>query len=90
MKHRATDDFWKCYESLPQNIQRQAKLSFRRLLADPSHPSLQFGRITDKKNLWSARFGSGYRALAEKIDATYVWDWLGPHDEYLRQIKLRR
>ena len=89
MKHRTTDDFWRCYESLPPVIQTKAKQSFNRLESQPSYPGLNFKPITDKKGLWSARIDNEYRALAEKIDTMYVWDWIGTHAEYLKQIKKR-
>ena len=31
---------------------------------------------------WSARIGDHYRALADFDGQTYVWTWIGTHEEY--------
>jgi hypothetical protein len=42
MIHHASSSFWKCYDTLPQNIQDQADKNFELLKSDPRHPSLHF------------------------------------------------
>ena len=79
MKHRATKTFWKLYNELPPNIQRQARKQYRLLRQNPQHPSLRFKPVS---KLWSARVNDDYRALAVKRKDAYVWFWIGPHKEY--------
>ena len=82
MKHYTLPGFWKCYNSLPHNIQKIADKNYDLLRADPSHPSLHFKKIGTKKALWSVRVGLAYRALGlEKEDGIY-WFWIGSHAEY--------
>ena len=52
--HRTTDRFWKCFEDLPNDIQKLAKKSFELLKADPLHPSLHFKKVG---KFWSVRIG---------------------------------
>lgn len=40
--HHTAPGFWKCYDKLPDEIQRQAYQNFELLKSDPSHPSLHF------------------------------------------------
>jgi len=46
--------------------------------------SLHFKKIGD---LWSARIGINYRAVAVEDGADFIWVWIGPHDEYQRMSK---
>lgn len=82
--HRTTARFWKCYGDLPDDIQRVADKSFELLKSDPRHPSLQFKKVG---NYWSARVGSGHRALAVEDGEDFIWVWIGAHDEYERLIR---
>ncbi len=84
MRHVATDDFWKCYDALPDQVHRQADKSFALLKQDPSHPSLHFKKIGRR---WSARVGRSHRALALEIDGGFLWYWIGSHDDYDRLIR---
>jgi hypothetical protein len=76
--------FRQCYEQLPERIQQLARKNFELWKLDPWHPSLHFKEV--KPRLWSARVGLRYRVLAAFDGATYVWFWIGTHDEYLRLI----
>lgn len=84
MNHYATPDFWHYYRQLPKRIQQTARKNHRLLENDPYHPSLHFKKIRD--DLWSARVGRSYRALATEEDGDFLWFWIGPHDEYDRLI----
>lgn len=79
MKHQATSRFWECYQSLPEDIRRQADEAFERLKADPRHPSLHLKKVG---RFWSARVGLRYRALAVESDDGLVWFWIGTHADY--------
>ena len=45
MTSRALPSFWKCYHSLPQQIQRLADKNFALFKSNPHHPSLGFRRL---------------------------------------------
>ena len=82
--HRATARFWTSLARLPEPIQRLARQNFVLLKANPTHRSLHFKKIG---NLWSARVGINYRAIAVEDGVDFIWVWVGPHDEYQRLIK---
>ena len=82
--HRTTARFWTSLARLPEPIQRVAHENFDLLKKNPAHPSLHFKRIG---NLWSARVGINYRAVAVEDGSDFIWVWIGPHDEYQRLIK---
>jgi len=77
--HHANARFWRCYRGLPKDIRDLADRNYATLKADPSHRSLHFKKIGE---LWSARVGLHYRALATESDGDLVWFWIGPHAEY--------
>ena len=82
--HRATARFWSSLACLPEPVQRLARQNFELLKENPSHPSLHFKKIG---NLWSARVGINFRAVAVQDGTDFIWAWIGPHDEYQRMIK---
>ena len=84
MTHLATSRFWRCYRALPVAVQGLADRSFALLKADSDHPSLHFKKIGQ---LWSARVGLRYRALAIEDSDDLAWFWIGSHSEYDRLIK---
>ena len=84
MNHRATEKFWKLYDALPELVQAQADKSFQLLKRDPKHPSLHFKAVG---RVWSARVDRQHRALAVLEGDTYVWFWIGNHDEYDRLLR---
>ena len=84
MKHRATPRFWACYRALPSEVQQLADRSYELLMRDPRHPSLHFKKVGQ---LWSARVGLHYRALAVEADSELLWVWIGTHAEYDRMLR---
>jgi hypothetical protein len=82
--HRTTARFRTCLARLPEPIQRVARQNFELLKENRGHPSLHFKKIG---NLWSARVGINYRAVAVEDRTDFIWVWIGPHDEYRRLIK---
>ena len=84
MNHFATPGFWYWYRQLPEAVQTTADKNFELLRNDPHHPSLRFKKIGE---LWSARVGRGYRALARSRDEGMVWFWIGDHYGYDRWLK---
>jgi hypothetical protein len=61
LKHSASPDFWARYHALPNDVRDLADKNFHLLKTDPSHPSLHFKKLGE---LWSARVGLHYRAIA--------------------------
>ena len=59
--HRTTRRFWKCFDDLPEAVQKTAKKNFELLKKEPIHPSLHFKKVG---KFWSARVGINHRALA--------------------------
>lgn len=86
MMHRTTPSFWEQYWSLPNDVREIADKNFKLLKGNPRHPSLQFKKVG---NLWSARVGLAYRALAVEDGEDFIWVWIGTHDDYERMIKKR-
>lgn len=79
MNHYAAPDFWACYRALPAAVQTLADRSFKRLKADPRHPSLQLKKLG---RFWSVRVGLHYRAVAVEAADGLLWFWIGSHAEY--------
>ena len=66
---------------LPSAVRELADQGFARIKRDPRHPSLHFKRVG---RFWSARVGSGYRAVAVEVDDGLLWIWIGSHADYER------
>jgi hypothetical protein len=81
--HRTTPRFWRCYEALPEEVQRTADQCYALLRADSAHPSLHLKKVG---KYWSVRAGGSHRALGVEIDAGILWFWIGTHAEYERLI----
>jgi len=81
--HQTTQRFWECYRALPVQIRELADKNFSLLRENPRHPSLHFKKVG---HFWSARVGSGHRALAVTDGQGLIWVWIGTHDEYERLI----
>jgi len=87
MKTRASRAFWRHFERLPRDAQAAARTAFETWKINPWHPSLHFKRVGNVTPTWSARIDRNMRALAERMpDGTFVWFWIGPHDEYERLL----
>jgi hypothetical protein len=82
--HRTTNRFWKCFETLPDPVQKVAKKCFKLLKTNPLHPSLHFKKVG---KFWSVRAGIDHRALAVEDGEDFIWVWIGNHSEYERMIK---
>ncbi len=82
--HRATDRFWRCFNTLSEAVQDVAKKNFDLLKHNPSHPSLHFKKVG---NFWSVRAGLRHRALAVEDGEDFIWVWIGTHDDYQRMLK---
>jgi hypothetical protein len=76
------DNFLACYARLPSHIREQARRAYRLWRANPSHPGVQFKRISATEPIFSARVGIGWRALGLLEGDTITWFWIGSHAEY--------
>ena len=85
MKSSALPEFWNCLDKLPPSAQKIARKNFNLWRRNPGLKSLQFKKI--KRDLWSVRAGSGFRALATFDEGCYLWFWIGSHDEYERLVR---
>ena len=81
--HRTTRRFLKCFDNLPEAVQKTAKKNFELLKKDPTYPSLHFKKVG---KFWSARAGINHRALAVEDGSDFIWVWIGAHDEYEQMI----
>jgi len=76
---RALASFWKCYEQLPQQIQKLADRKFALFKNNPRHPSLGFKK---KGGVYTVDIGRSYRAIARERSGNYYWFWIGTHEAY--------
>jgi hypothetical protein len=77
-----------CFDSVPgdPDVQRDAKRAFCLFRGNPAHPGLQFKKLEGEDNIYSARIGLEYRALAVMKKDRIVWYWIGSHAEYDRLV----
>jgi hypothetical protein len=85
MQHVASRTFWSLYDALPESVRDQADRNFALLKENPRHPSLRFKKI-EGTDVWSARVGSQYRALAREVGDEMRWHWIGTHNDYNRKL----
>lgn len=95
MKSSVTRSFREALAEASPAIQERAAEAYRRWMADPSHPGVQFKPVSPSNPVWSARVGRDYRAVAlrepdESGEIVVLWFWFGPHDEYDRLLKRLR
>jgi hypothetical protein len=61
------------FHALPDSVRRDAKQAYRLFRANPADPSLQFKKLEGESDIYSARIGLGYRALAVLKGDRVVW-----------------
>lgn len=82
MKSHLTADFETQFRKLPLRIQKLARKNYELWKQNPSHPSLQFKRVGQRRPVYSVRIGIGWRALGLVVNDTIIWFWIGSHAEY--------
>ncbi len=87
MKSKATEKFWKCYETLPNNIRKKAKEAYQLFKQDPWYPSLRFKRIHSTQPIYSVRVTLNYRAIGLLTEESIIWFWIGSHATYDQMLK---
>jgi hypothetical protein len=70
------------YSRLPIHVQSQARRAYQLFRQDPSHPGLNFKKVNEENNVYSARVGLGYRVLGQIEGSEIVWFWIGSHSDY--------
>ncbi|MEL6460838.1 MAG: hypothetical protein AAFN00_05655 [Cyanobacteria bacterium J06558_2] len=76
--------FWKNYNNLPLDIQRNADKCYELLKTDSVRPLLHFKKISNK--YWLVRIGLNYRALGVDVKSGISWFWIGNHKQYDKLI----
>jgi len=87
MKSHTTERFRRLLAEAPPAIQEKARIAYRLWSLDPSHPSLQFKKVHNKRPIYSARIDLSWRAVGILEGSEVVWFWIGPHDGYERLLK---
>jgi mRNA-degrading endonuclease RelE of RelBE toxin-antitoxin system len=82
VKSRTIHPFYKLLRALSQDIQQLARENFLLWKENPHHPSVKFERKKKSKNIYSARIGDHYRALAFMEADIVKWFWIGSHADY--------
>ncbi len=86
MQSRTTRQFWRLFRDLPAEVQRDAQRAYRLFQANAAHPGLQFKKLEGEADIYSARIGLDYRALAVVKKDRVVWYWIGSHADYDRLV----
>lgn len=84
MISRRTIDFKKQYDALPEEIKKIAIEKYQLWKENPQHPSLRFKLLDRATQTYSVRINLAYRAVCIKKEETYIWYFIGHHDEYDR------
>lgn len=90
MISKATTNFWKYYQSLPDDVRKKAKEVYLLFQNDPWYPSLHFKRVHSSLPVYSVRITKDYRAVGILKGEKIVWFWIGSHSDYndlLKQMK---
>ena len=75
------------YANLPDAVQLRADRAYQLFRQNPSHPGLNFKKVDEENNIYSARVGLGYRALGQMEGGDIVWFWIGPHAEHDKLLR---
>jgi hypothetical protein len=81
---RGTPEFWQLYRALPAPVKSLARKNYRFWSENALHPSLHFKSIGNGN--WSARVGTHYRAVGKFSGNTFLWEWIGTHEEYNKRF----
>lgn len=85
MRSRVTRGFWKAFDALSTETQRQAHEAYEQFSHDAFSPGLNFEEVNKRVGLWSARVNDNVRVLGYRNGDEIVWFWIGTHAEYERR-----
>ena len=91
MTSRAQENFWRCFDNLPADVQQQARERFHLWQKDAFNAALHFKPLLG--DVWSLRVNrvnQQYRALARRKGSLVVWFWIGTHGDYDDLVKRLR
>jgi hypothetical protein len=63
-------------------VRRQAREAYRTFQRDPANRGLRLKQVHPSRPIYSARVGLGHRALAVRDGETWIWFWIGSHNDY--------
>lgn len=86
MRSFTTRSFREAFRLLPDSVRAQTRKAYSMFRQNPSHPGLNFKKVDEENNIYSARVGRGYRALGRLDGSDIVWFWIGPHSGYDRRV----
>jgi mRNA-degrading endonuclease RelE of RelBE toxin-antitoxin system len=86
MRSFTTRRFREAYRALPESVREQTRKAYRLFRHNPSHPGLNFKKIDEDNNIYSARVGLRYRVLGKLDGQDIVWFWIGAHSDYDHHI----
>jgi hypothetical protein len=87
MISRTTRGFRELFATLPAQVQRQARHSYRLFRNNVEHPGLHFKQVHTDPPTFSARVGISYRAVGVKDGDVITWFWIGSHADYEKLLK---
>ncbi|MBI3921560.1 MAG: hypothetical protein HY318_09100 [Armatimonadetes bacterium] len=86
MRSIKTAQFHRRFQRLPPAMQRRAREKYKLFQSDPHHSSfaVKVVRATEswEQPHWEYRISKGYRATCYIDGHTYVWVFIGNHDEF--------
>jgi len=80
MKLSFTKHFVRDYRKLPTEIQKAVDKQLELLLSNPQHPSLNFKKMQDPRNIWECRVTAAYRFTLQIENDAYLLRKVGTHD----------
>lgn len=85
MRSHVKKVFWKLFDALSSEIQKQAFEAYEQFQHDPFSPGLNFEEVNKRVGLWSARVNDNVRVLGYREGDEIIWFWIGTHAEYERR-----
>jgi mRNA-degrading endonuclease RelE of RelBE toxin-antitoxin system len=80
MRLQPTKTFAKDFRQLPENIKKAVHKQLTLLLSNPRHPSLNFKKMRDPRDIWEARISDSYRFTFQIKGDVYILRKVGTHD----------
>ena len=80
-RHFRHKRFNRAFSLLPAGIQALAVTAFKQMKLNPASVDLK-RLVRFGEDIYSAEVGRGYRAMAVRVGGSFVWYWIGTHEEY--------
>ena len=82
MKSFTSRRFREMYADLPQQVRLRARRKYLLFRRNPAHHGVNFKKVDEENNIYSARVGLGYRALGQMDGEVIIWFWIGSNADY--------